>query len=127
MSVSESSYISKLDYVSREKYDILKEKAKGWRNKALENIKQLEELQEENEKLQEENDELKDNLQDKLLEITNIENTEFKLNEEVKLLQETLSKYKEKYSHLKKKLKQIQKDFDEERLIEKLSKRINNN
>jgi uncharacterized coiled-coil DUF342 family protein len=114
------------NYVSREKYDNLKEKATRWRSKALDYINLYQELHDENEKLQEENDEIQNNLQDKLLELTEIEKREFEYKEELLNLRNTCSEYREKIRNMRRKLRDIEKQQQEERLLEKLRKRVTN-
>lgn len=109
-------------YVSGRKYESIKEKAHGWREKALEYIKMYEEACEENNKLTEENNEL----HDKFMSLMAKNEKQKELLIENKNLTGLVEEYKEKYKKVRKTLKQLEKEREEERLLDKLSRRVAN-
>lgn len=105
--------------VSRDKYDLLKDKANQWKDRSLEYEQLYEDMLEENEKLLAENNDLQDRL---INESENDDNIELK--HENHNLRKKLEELTIKYKQIRKQLKQWEKEKEEERLIEKLSKRV---
>ena len=109
--------------VSREKYESLKERAYQWHDKALDYQKMYEDILQENDNLVLENDEL----QDKLISLTENEhlgNTD--LEQENKHLQEKIEKLSKRNKDLRNQIRQWEMEKQEDRLLEKLSKRLVN-
>jgi len=104
--------------ISRDKYDLLKDKANQWRDRSLEYEQLYEDMLEENEKLLSENNDLQDRL------INQSENDDIELKHENHNLRKKLEELTIKYKQIRKQRRQWEKEKEEERLIEKLSKRV---
>ena len=107
--------------VSRDKYEDLKEKASQWRDRALDYERRYEDILEENEKLISENDDL----QDRLVNLPESDHSQVaELEKENEELRAKLDKFSVRYKEMRKQLRQWEKEKEEERLLEKLSKRV---
>lgn len=118
------------NYVSRDKYDILKDKAIKWQEKAEDYKLRYEKILEENNNLLEEND----NLQETVLKCSDIDNTDYEkieieniefqnlIREQEEQIQELNNKIydiQEKNSIYSQKLKAIKKQKYEEQMFDK--------
>ena len=108
-------------YINRDKYEIIKEKAYQWREKAEDYKRRYEDILEENNDLITENEDL----QNSIIEIPIHDNSrETELEQENTKLQEKIEKLTYKYKDIRNQLRQLEKEKDEERLLEKLTKLV---
>lgn len=111
-------------HVARIKYDLLKGKAIRWRDQAINYQTKYEKSLKESEKLIDDNYELQNQNNNLLDEIESYRKRTKTILKENEMLIESINTYKNRYRELKSKLKEMQKEKDEERIVEKLSQRV---